>query len=1077
MNIGKKMIFSLSFLSISASAYDANDWINACDVTDPKIQKIMESEVSLVQYSSNPSTATPGQLYRKADGHYAVVPDTYTYVYTICSDYSLGCHQPLMPESIFYGEPKATGRSGFLIAPNVVITSPHVNPFNLSLFKIVVGLKSKKNSSGICEQSSYADILPENVFDPAPSTPQTPYINTYQSPTGPDYYLFYLSRSTNLQPPYLKLRRSGYADIGDRAVDVSHPERLSAKVTTDAEFFGLNASGLLMNGGHGLDGSSGGLIYNYDYDYVEAANSWGTGCANYSMAEDSSQPIILNLFCPDHPYAVNRPVSEVADSFGLPSYSLTAYPEGRQTYVLPESQQVVTANYQLKAPTAASISTPSSWQISMPGSASGISSTILSPSASTGQLGVGQSYSFSVSTTTTGSCGTYDQDILVTDITAARAERLVNTYEVGLREFRVSDDLGFDVEGMLAPTQPLSKVYSLTNLRPTPVTIKIDYPEWALGTKPQLIARGGGWGGNGPPSVAPLQLTLTASGTPRSTANFTISANPATVASLPKEGAKFGDIIFSPVGFSECTITDPIARGAAINVGTQTYKTLFPAFPDIPPPAPGSVFGTPLTGVIHVGEDFVIDGISVDTGLYNVPITQAAWDSSYLKIEVVPPGHQPINLWDRDGIPDGYWKNNAFSSDFNDSLMYLHVDDGDVRPHDLIGLRSLRGTSAIGDWMFNIYSSNVGVSTYLGEFRIKFWGHPQGGECGASCVASRIWQSRQSVNTFPRTGPSLVMLPNRKVLMVGGYKTSPTLTSSHDVEVYDPDSDKWLNVAPTLVSRGQSAAVVLKSGKVLVVGGGDSGSLQTLQSAEIYNPAGNQWSMTSPPLAIHGTPTATLLPNGKVLVVGRDVYYSPINSELYDENSDTWVTTQYANYSRIFQSATLLGDGRVLVIGGAVNGSPTKTAEIYNPMANTWTNVTSMAYARYGHTATLIPSSGKVVVVGGYGVSGNMSSVEIYDPSTNLWSTVTSLSLGRSFHSATLLPSEKIIIAGGAYGSSSSPTADVELFDPSTMQFSVMDTLNVPRSSHGSILLDTGNIFIVGGIQPGNTLGSTEIFN
>ena len=54
------------------------------------------------------------------------------------------------------------------------------------------------------------------------------------------------------------------------------------------------------------------------------------------------------------------------------------------------------------------------------------------------------------------------------------------------------------------------------------------------------------------------------------------------------------------------------------------------------------------------------------------------------------------------------------------------------------------------------------------------------------------------------------------------------------------------------------------------------------------------------------------------------------------------------------------------------------SAEVYDPSANTWTNVVSLNFARYQHTATLLPS-GKVLVAGGYGY-GYLASAEVYDP-------------------------------------------------------------------------------------------------
>jgi hypothetical protein len=81
-------------------------------------------------------------------------------------------------------------------------------------------------------------------------------------------------------------------------------------------------------------------------------------------------------------------------------------------------------------------------------------------------------------------------------------------------------------------------------------------------------------------------------------------------------------------------------------------------------------------------------------------------------------------------------------------------------------------------------------------------------------------------------------------------------------------------------------------------------------------------------------------------------------------------------------SAILLPDGRVLVTGGAtrnvggVSGSSVlASAEVYDPVQNTWNAVGGMSAQRFGHTATLL-LDGRVLIAG----SANLgTSAEIYD--------------------------------------------------------------------------------------------------
>ena len=60
----------------------------------------------------------------------------------------------------------------------------------------------------------------------------------------------------------------------------------------------------------------------------------------------------------------------------------------------------------------------------------------------------------------------------------------------------------------------------------------------------------------------------------------------------------------------------------------------------------------------------------------------------------------------------------------------------------------------------------------------------------------------------------------------------------------------------------------------------------------------------------------------------------------------------------------MLADGRVLITGGQ-NGPVRNTAEIYNPVTDSFTTVGAMATPRYQHTMTLL-ADGSVLVAGGF---------------------------------------------------------------------------------------------------------------
>ncbi len=123
-------------------------------------------------------------------------------------------------------------------------------------------------------------------------------------------------------------------------------------------------------------------------------------------------------------------------------------------------------------------------------------------------------------------------------------------------------------------------------------------------------------------------------------------------------------------------------------------------------------------------------------------------------------------------------------------------------------------------------------------------------------------------------------------------------------------------------------------------------------------------------------------------------------------------------------AAALLPDGRVLVIGGRdENLTILASAELYDPVANSWSAAADMATTRFNHTSTTL-SSGKVLVVGGTtdtcyvdnGVERCISTnqTELYDPATNSWSRAAPMSLGRTQHATIDLGDGTLLIPGRA---------------------------------------------------------------
>ena len=346
---------------------------------------------------------------------------------------------------------------------------------------------------------------------------------------------------------------------------------------------------------------------------------------------------------------------------------------------------------------------------------------------------------------------------------------------------------------------------------------------------------------------------------------------------------------------------------------------------------------------------------------------------------------------------------------------------------------------------------------------------------------STLWIATGSLNVA-RSGHTATLLPDGRVLVAGGEGTDGTRLSS--AELYDPATGVWSVTESLTTQLPIESATLLASGKVLIVAGDAVGT------AELYDSVTGEWAPTGNLNTPRQAFTATLLVTGKVLVTGgvgnSDDTLS--SAELYDPSTGTWSFTGNLVMGRLSHTATLLQDGKVLVAGGWDSDTDQlslSSAELYDPIAGTWSSAPSLNEARVLHTATML-QDGRVLVTGGYqsrevGITGPYGRVdgfyrvptvlddgEIYDPNAATWTLTGNLIEPRQAHTATLLPGGEVLVAGGA-----DPVNDAsaESYDPATGTWAGTGTFGVGRYSHTATRLLDGTVLVAGGwYQPPGTL-------
>jgi hypothetical protein len=268
---------------------------------------------------------------------------------------------------------------------------------------------------------------------------------------------------------------------------------------------------------------------------------------------------------------------------------------------------------------------------------------------------------------------------------------------------------------------------------------------------------------------------------------------------------------------------------------------------------------------------------------------------------------------------------------------------------------------------------------------------------------------------------ALVLLPDGRAFIDSGTIQYDPFYGQQRTSIFDPSTNSFTDGSSMAHGRWYPTLVTLGDGRVMVFSGlNETGGTNT--AVQFYT-AASGWSPEyiaswTPPLY----PRLHLLPNGTVFYSGPT-----IGSAVFNPTTTTWTqNVALTNYSgtRTYGSSVLLPltptnnyDPKIIIMGG--NSPATNTTEIIDMGAASpnWVWGPNMSQSRIEMNAVILPN-GKVLAVGGSGNdedTGSLSlSADLYDPVSNTFSSAGANATQRLYHSVALLLPDGTVWLGAA---------------------------------------------------------------
>lgn len=292
--------------------------------------------------------------------------------------------------------------------------------------------------------------------------------------------------------------------------------------------------------------------------------------------------------------------------------------------------------------------------------------------------------------------------------------------------------------------------------------------------------------------------------------------------------------------------------------------------------------------------------------------------------------------------------------------------------------------------------------------------------------------------------PTCVTLPDGTVMVTGGYDEY----GDHNrlVEIYNPATKTWS------IKQAES--------------GGSTYTVGATAMSSCTGAGEQSYSRAAPNLFLY--PRMHLMPSGNIVVAGMldDI-------RLWNRSTGSWSRLGYSSPSYRHYGSTILlplrnttsERGKILLVGGSPTAADPATTRVQildfnagNPEVRT---VASLRYARKYPAPVILPD-GKVVIFGGagQGTRTNYRYVpEMFDPVTETWTSLSSASVPRTYHQVALLLPDGRVWNAGSTSTRSNWELRTQFFRPSYYSVTRPSISGTPTigAYGGNITIPTSN--------------------